>query len=718
MIRQYELVENVKAYDPEVDEALLNRAYVFAMKAHGTQMRASGDPYFSHPLEVAGILTSLKLDGDTIATALLHDVVEDTVATHDEIEELFGGTISALVDGVTKLSRLELQAESARQAENFRKFVLAMSNDIRVLLVKLADRLHNMRTLNFIKKEEKRRRIARETLDIYAPLSERIGMQEWKDELEQIAFEHLEPEAMATITARLQYVIEQNPTLERDMIEDIRAQLGDAGSKMEISGRIKQPYSIWRKMQRRNYNFEQLSDVMAFRIITDTVSECYQVLGVVHQAYKMVPRRFKDYISTPKHNGYRSLHTTVMGPHKRRLEIQIRTRRMHEESEYGLAAHWRYKTEGDRHDGMQFGFVRDLMEILEHGATAEEFLENTKLAMYQDRVFCFTPKGALVELPRGSSPVDFAYAVHTEVGDHCVGAKVNGRMVPLRHQLDNGDQVQILTAQDQVPSPRWENFVITGKARAAIRRHLRYQQDSDFQTLGQSMVERACRRHSLDFSPVVMDEAAKNLELEGRDQMFLQVGDGTIGETDVLRAAYPGFTEAQKRTQLPRVIRDWNEDSETAIPIFGLGWQTNVNLSRCCMPVPGDRIVGIKRDGGGVDIHRVDCHALDVYDEQPEAWLDPRWHDASDSRDPHFFTGGLAISIVNEIGALAAICNLVAKGGGNIANIEWQDRDVETAILHLDIEVRDQAHLNDLMLSMRTSRVVAGVERRMQADAV
>ncbi len=493
MIRQFELVDRVRAYDKNVDEALLNRAYVFAMQAHGTQLRASGDPYFSHPLEVAGILTDMKLDSDTIATALLHDVVEDTVATHEQLEDLFGEKIAELVDGVTKLSKIELQAESVRQAENFRKFLLAMSNDIRVLLVKLADRLHNMRTLHFIKKPEKRKQKSLETLEIYAPLAERLGMNELKDELEHLAFGNLDPEAMESITARLNYLIEESPDLEREMVAALQELMDLSDIKATVSGRIKRPYSIWRKMERQNISFEQLSDVMAFRVIVNNVEECYRVLGIIHGRYSTIPGRFKDYISTPKPNFYRSLHTAVIGPKNRRLEIQIRTRDMHAEAEMGVAAHWQYKQADDKVEGSQYVWMRELLEILEHEHDPEEFLENTKLAMFQDKVFCFTPKGELISLPRGSSTVDFAYAVHTEVGDHCVGAKVNGRMVPLRHRLENGDQVQILTSKAQEPSQRWESFVVTGKARSAIKRHIRQSRYAEFLSLGKTLLEKAAQ---------------------------------------------------------------------------------------------------------------------------------------------------------------------------------------------------------------------------------
>src|SRR5918911_571632 len=444
MMRQFELVERVRGYDPAADEDALNRAYVFSMKAHGTQVRASGDPYFSHPVEVAGILAGMKLDCASIVTGLLHDTVEDTVATLDDIERLFGPEIARLVDGVTKLSRIELQSDKTKQAENFRKLVLAMSEDIRVLLVKLADRLHNMRTLHFIKSEDKRRRIARETMDIYVPLAERIGMHRMKDELEDLAFQELHPDARASITARLGFLREQGGDLVSRIVAEMTETLREGGLAATISGREKSPYSIWRKMQRKNVSFEQLADVMAFRVLVDSVGDCYQALGIIHSAYHVVPGRFKDYISTPKPNNYRSIHTGVIGPERQRVEVQIRTREMHEVADLGVAAHWRYKQEAPHTDGKQYRWLRELLDILEHAAGPEEFLEHTKMAMFQDQVFCFTPKGDLIALPRGATPVDFAYAVHSDVGNTAVGAKVNGVHTPLHTPLKNGDQVEII----------------------------------------------------------------------------------------------------------------------------------------------------------------------------------------------------------------------------------------------------------------------------------
>ena len=480
MMRQYELVEKVRAYDPSADEDALNRAYVFAMKAHGAQTRASGDPYFSHPLEVAGILTNYHLDTASIITALLHDTIEDTEATTEEITELFGEEVAQLVDGVTKLTQLELQSDRAKQAENFRKLLLAMSKDIRVLLVKLADRLHNMRTLHHVPKEERRHRIAHETMDIYAPLAERIGMHDIKDELEDRAFRELYPDARDSITRRLEFLRSEGESVVEAVLGELRDVFAEAGIEVNIAGREKSPYSIWRKMQRTHSSVEQLSDIIAFRVVVPTVPDCYQALGVVHGRYQVVPGRFKDYISTPKPNGYRSLHTSVIGLADHRIEIQIRTQDMHDVAERGVAAHWVYKETGSgpasdavREENRQYRWLQELLEILENAVAPEDFLAHTRMEMFSDQVFCFSPRGEVYSLPRGATPIDFAYAVHTDIGDKSVGAKINGRNMPLRTVLQNGDQVEILISKNQTPSPDWEKLVVTGKARSRIRRVLR-----------------------------------------------------------------------------------------------------------------------------------------------------------------------------------------------------------------------------------------------------
>src|SRR5215468_7450362 len=575
MIRQFELVETVKSYDPAADEDALNRAYVFSMKAHGSQERASGDPYFKHPLEVANILTKMKLDGASIITALLHDTVEDTEATLEQIEHLFGKEVARLVDGVTKLSRIELQSDHSKHAENFRKLVLAMSEDIRVLLVKLADRLHNMQTLDHIPDVEKRKRIARETLEIYAPLAERIGMHRMKDDLENLAFAQLHQEARDSIVQRLTFLRESGQPRADRIVAELERTLKEEGVVAVVSGREKTPYSIWRKMQRKNVPFEQLSDIMAFRVVVDNLPDCYRALGVLHGAYSMVPGRFKDYISTPKPNGYQSLHTGVIGPEKQRIEIQIRTREMHEIAELGVAAHWRYKQGGSGAapgpvDGRQYRWLRELLDILEHAAGPEEFLEHTKLEMFQDQVFCFTPKGDLIALPRGSTPVDFAYAVHSEVGDTCVGARINGRIVPLRTRLENGDQVEIITSRAQTPSPTWERFVVTGRARARIRRFIRSQQRQQYLDLGKTILQKAFRQEGQEMVEKQLEEVLKNFNCTSLEALYVSVGEGVHTGREIVHAIFPPKPDAKtaKVVPLPRARK--GKSSENAVPIRGL----------------------------------------------------------------------------------------------------------------------------------------------------
>src|SRR5215469_12006662 len=541
MMRQFELVERVKAYDPSADEDAINRAYVYSMKAHGSQKRASGDPYFSHTVEVAGILAKMKLDAASIITGLLHDTVEDTLATLEDIEKIFGPEIARLVDGVTKLSRIELQSDQTKQAENFRKLVLAMSEDIRVLLVKLADRLHNMQTLHFITSDEKRRRIARETMDIYAPLAERLGMQRMKDQLEDLAFAELHPDARASILARRDFLRNKGAGIVPRILAELHRKLEEGGlANAAVSGREKSAYSIWRKMQRKNVTFEQLADLMAFRVLVDDVGDCYHALGIIHSGYHVVPGRFKDYISTPKPNNYRSLHTGVIGPERQRIEVQIRTREMHDVAELGVAAHWRWKQQAPQLDGRQYRWLRELLDILDHAAGPEEFLEHTKLEMFQDQVFCFTPKGDLIALPRGATPVDFAYAVHSQVGDRTVGAKINNRLAPLRTQLQNGDQVEIITSKAQTPSPTWERFVVTGKARARIRRFIRTQQRAQYVELGRSILVKDFRHEGHEWSEKGLDGALRKLKFDTVDELLVAVGTGNLSGREVIHAVFPG----------------------------------------------------------------------------------------------------------------------------------------------------------------------------------
>ena len=716
MLRQYELVDLVKSYDPDADEDALNRAYVFAMKKHGAQLRTSGDPYYSHPVEVAGILTKFKLDSVSIIAGLLHDTVEDTDTTVEEVRELFGDQVAQIVDGLTKLAKIEQKSANNKQAENFRKLLLAMSEDIRVLLIKLADRLHNMRTLHFCA-PEKRARIARETLDIYAPLAERIGMQEVKSELEEIAFAELHKEAHDSIVARLNFLREKDSNLVPKIIEQLQKDMEENGIKAVVSGREKTPYSIWRKMQQKNASFEQLSDIMAFRIIVDDVATCYQALGIVHSKYHMVPRRFKDYISTPKPNGYQSIHTGVIGPENTRIEIQIRTHEMHEIGEKGVAAHWAYK-QGQKAEGKNFRWIRELLEILEQASNPEEFLENTKLEMYNDQVFCFTPKGDLIGLPVNSTPVDFAYAVHSSVGDTCVGAKINGEIRPLRTVLQNGDQVEILTSKAQHPSTEWERFVVTGKAIAAIRRYVRAYKREQFITLGQEILERLFKGESLEFSEKGLVNVLPNFEAETIDDIYAKVGEGIVTGWDVLKAVYPGYKQSKlekvvKSVKLPsfkKIVKPKKGKGEP-LKIKGLIPGMAVHFAGCCHPLPGDRIVGIVTTGKGVAVHTIDCKALEKYADEPERWLDIAWGEEAENE---MHTGRLKIMLANEPGTLAELSNLIARNSGNIANLNIVNRTVSYFEILVDVEVKDLKHLTDIIAALKASKVISYVARAAQ----
>ena len=696
MLRQYELVERIRDYDPDADEALINRAYVFTVQKHGSQLRASGDPYFSHPVEVAGILTELRLDTESIITALLHDTLEDTLTTPEEIERLFGGNVARLVDGVTKLSKIEAQTENERAAENLRKFLLAMSDDIRVLLVKLADRLHNMRTLHHIKDPLKRRRIAKETMDIYAPLAERIGMYEYMREMQLLAFRELEPEAHETITGRLAKLTaggkDQVVRIQREFTELLKASLITA----DVSGREKHPYSIWRKMQERHVSFENVTDIIAFRIITPTDDDCYKALGLIHRKWKMVPGRFKDYISTPKRNGYRSLHTTIMHQLNMRIEIQIRSRAMHQQSEFGLAAHWAYKQKGGTPDG-QAGWIRDLLEILEQTHDADELLENTRIAMYQDRIFAFTPKGALHQLPKGATPIDFAYAVHTKLGDRTVGAKVNGRLVPLRTQLSNGDTVEILVSDKQTPQPSWMSYAVTAKARAAVRRHVRGQERVQLVALGRKLYDELVARLPGKIGDKARGEAIKRLKLEDDNALYIAIARQRLRDNDVLEALVPGVTSDKK-------LKPGKLQQGSAVSIAGLTPGVAYKLAECCHPVPGDRIIGLTRENVGIEVHTIDCPEL--ANGVDADWIDLRWQEDSEGGSAR-----LCVVVPNEPGTLAEMAGILGANEANIMNLRITAREGDFHTFEVMVEVRDVHHLMRILSALRASDTVVQAER-------
>ncbi|HEY1796863.1 MAG TPA: bifunctional (p)ppGpp synthetase/guanosine-3',5'-bis(diphosphate) 3'-pyrophosphohydrolase [Stellaceae bacterium] len=707
MMRQFELVELVKSYDPGADDSLLDRAYVYSIKAHGKQLRASGDPYFSHPIEVAGLLAGMKLDAASIATGLLHDTVEDTVATLDDIKRLFGPEVAHLVDGVTKLSRLELQSDQTKQAENFRKLVLAMSEDIRVLLVKLADRLHNMRTLRFIKEADKRRRIARETMEIYAPLAERIGMHRMKDELEDLAFAELYPDAREGISARLGFLREKGVGIVPRIIAELGAKLKEGGVEAAVGGREKSPYSIWRKMQQRDVAFEQLSDIMAFRVLVGDIGDCYHALGVIHSAYHVVPGRFKDYISTPKPNNYRSLHTGVIGPERQRIEVQIRTEDMHEVAELGVAAHWSYKQGVGRTDGPQYRWLREMVDVLDHASGPEEFLEHTRLEMFPDQVFAFTPKGDLIALPRGATPVDFAYAVHSQIGDRTVGAKINGRLLPLRTQLANGDQVEIVTSKAQTPSPDWENFVVTAKARARIRRFVRTQQRAQYLDLGKAIVQKAYRQDGREFSERPLEAVLKIFNCAAVEDLYVAVGEGIATGREVVNAAFPQLAGAKDKV-VPITRAKRPDKVGNAVPIHGLIPGMALHFAGCCHPLPGDRIVGIVTTGKGVTIHTIDCDTLESFQNEPERWLDVSW---SGDGEEATHVGRINVTIANETGNLGSLTTTIGKQGGNINNPKITNRSTDFFEIMIDIQVADVKQLTTIIAALRATPVINSVER-------
>ena len=701
MLRQYELVERVLAYAPDADEAMLNRAYVYTVQKHGTQKRASGDPYFSHPVEVAGLMTELKLDQETIMTALLHDTVEDTLATPEEIERLFGANVARMVDGVTKLSKIETMSENERAAENLRKFLLAMSEDLRVLLVKLADRLHNMRTLHFIRSEDKRRRIARETMEIYAPLAQRVGMYEYMREMQLLAFQQLEPDAYATITGRLEAIRAAGEGQVDAIALEIKQALAESGLRVEVAGREKHPYSIWKKMAERHVSFEQITDIMAFRVVTDGVEDCYAALGLLHRTWQMIPGRFKDYISTPKINGYRSLHTSLIYNNAMRVEVQIKTQEMHQTNEYGLAAHWAYKQGGLQPDG-QVGWLRDLVEILDASNDPEELLENTRMAMYQDRIFAFTPKGALFQLPRGATPVDFAFAVHTNLGAAAVGAKINGRHVPLRTPLINGDVVEIIRSRTSEPQLSWLSFAVTGKARAAIRRAVRQKERADIAVIGRKLYDEIVDRLPTKIGKKALNEAIKRLKFNNEDELMVAIGQARVSDRQVMEALVPGSA-----AKLPQGD-DWPQDSwprqQRAIAVRGLTPGAAFKLAPCCHPVPGDRIVGLRRPGMGVEVHSIDC--LQLANGVDADWIDLSWETPNDGA-----VGRLRAELYNRPGTLAEMAGIFGKNHANVVNLEMTQRENPFHTYVVDLEVRDLAHLTRIISALRASDAVAQADR-------
>lgn len=701
-----QLYEVIKANGQNVDLEIISKAIEVAEHYHGDQTRASGEPYVSHPIAVAQIIAEMNLDTASIITALLHDTVEDTDLTLDQIEEMFGKDIASLVYGVTKLTRLAFKSDQIKQAENFRKLLLAMSEDIRVLLVKLADRLHNMRTLDYFSSPSKKQRIALETMEIYAPLAERIGMHQCKTELQDIAFKVLYPNVRESILNRLNEIASGGHELIERIINEISSHMKDADIEAKVSGRQKTPYSIWMKMNQKNVGFDQLSDIIAFRVVVKEPSECYNALGVIHSKYKMVPDSFQDFISTPKSNGYQSIHTVVIGPMQQRIEIQIRTEEMHEIAELGVAAHWRYKQQYSAPDGKQFRWIRELLHILDQTKDPEEFISNTKLEMYYDQVFCFTPKGKLIALPKGATPVDFAYNVHSEVGFHCAGAKINSQIVPLRTELKNGDQVEIITNKTQTPNAAWEDFVVTGRARSEIKKFIRQQSIEQYSSLGKDMLDKALK--AANITPIEQDfeNALNKFQKNSLEELYCAIGEGNLGREEVVKLFKPATTSIADKLSIFKFKKTLNKDN--AVSIKGLIPGMAIHYAGCCHPIPGDNIIGVIHTGKGITIHSEGCEYLkhlnnNDFDPIPLSWD----HENSGQA----FVARMLCKIVNEPGGLAVLSVELAKEKCNITNFKILNRNPDFFEMIVDIEVSGLNHLNAVINSLRTKQEIVSIER-------
>lgn len=698
MISAEDLIALVRNYNPKTNADRITAAYEYGSAMHEGQMRQSGEPYFSHPVAVAAILTEQRLDDATIITALLHDTIEDTKASYGEVAKLFGDEVAILVDGVTKLTNLQLSSHETKQAENFRKLFMAMSKDLRVILVKLADRLHNMRTIKSMRVDKQVQK-ARETMDIYAPLAGRMGMQWMREELEDLSFRVLNPEGRQSIIRRFITLQRETGDVIHRITGDMRFELEKAGIEAEVFGRAKKPYSIWRKMQEKDQGFSRLSDIYGFRIIAANEEDCYRALGAIHQRWRAVPGRFKDYISQPKSNGYRSIHATVSGRDGKRVEVQIRTRQMHDVAETGVAAHWSYR-DGVRSENPfavdPAKWVAGLTEQFDAEEDHEDFLEAVKLEMYSDQVFCFTPKGDVVKLPRGATPIDYAYAIHTRIGGACVGAKVDGIRVPLWTRLKNGQSVEIITAEGQTPQVTWLEIATTGKARTAIRRALREVDRERFIKLGHELARSAFEHVGRKATDKVLDIAAKHLRLGNRDEVLARLGSAELTAHDVVQAVYP----------------DLAPDEGDQIPlrraVIGLSPGQSFERAPCCQPLPGERIIGITFRGKGVVVHSIDCDTLGAYEDQPDRWVDLHWHSGT---HPAVYGATLDLTIGNDAGVLGRVCTLIGEKKANISNLEFVDRKPDYYRLLVNVELRDAEQLHSLMLTLEAESDVAAVDR-------
>ena len=709
MIRLNDILDGIHSYLPDIDTSLVEKAYIYSAKVHAGQTRLSGEPYLSHPLATAHILTQLHLDLASIAAGLLHDTVEDTLASLEELEEMFGKDVAQIVDGVTKLSRIRFESQIQKQAENTRKMILAMSKDIRVLLVKLADRLHNMRTLEY-QKDNKRVKIARETLDIYAPLAGRLGIGWIKSELEDLAFLYIYPEEYQGLHKEVEACLGKRKAYVDEVKDLIAKKMADFGLSCKVLGRPKHLYSIFRKMRTRKVPLEEVYDLIAFRIIMKGAKECYEALGIVHSLWKPIPGRFKDYISLPKTNMYQSLHTTVIAPHGERMEIQIRTGEMDMVANEGIAAHWLYK-EGrilSKEKEHQFDWLFELTEWQKELDDPREFIESVKMDLFPNEVYVFTPRGEVKEFPRGATPIDFAYAIHTEVGNHCAGAKVNGRIVPLKYQFHNGETVEIITSNKHFPNRDWLKLAKTSRARAKIRQWIKIEERDKSLALGKDLCAREFKRHRLDFNDFMKTkgtEVAEALSFKTPEDMLIAAGYGKVAPSQIIRKLRAGEPEEQEPEKKESRVKKITEKAEQqGILIHGLD-DILIHLGKCCTPIPGDEVVGYITRGRGVTIHRESCSNIRNLD--PDRRIEVTWADV----DKATYPAKIRVSTADQKGMLAAVSNEISAGEANILEAKVSTTPDYAAILDFVVDVKDRTQLRKILSSIRRLEGVNLVER-------
>jgi len=696
-------LEFITSYLNKQEKDKVRDALILSEEAHSNQLRKSGDPFIIHPLEVAKILTSIKLDADSIVAGLLHDTLEDTNLNIEEINKKFGNQIVELVEGLTKINKYSLKVNNQKFGENYKKLILATTKDLRVILVKLADRLHNMRTIQFISDENKKTKISLETLEVFAPLAQRLGMKEWQDELEDIAFEVINPDAKKTITERLEYL----KSKDDNIVDEIRYELKNIFFQEDlfckVDGRIKSPYSIWNKIKNKNISFEQLSDIMAFRVITNSTRECYRCLGIIHRQYPYIQGRFKDFISAPKSNGYRALHTSVMGPKNKKIEIQFRSNIMDQIADFGVASHWKYKDPKKikEKDAKEYKWVYDLVDSMNSSASQDELIQNSKLKVFQNDIFVFTPKGDLIELPKNATPVDFAYAIHSQIGDKCVAAKINDKLQPLKTILKNGDQIEIITSESSQPSPLWQRFAVTTKVKSQLRRFVRFKKKEEHVIFGREILINYFQKENYEFNQNIKQKILDEFNYKSIDELYASIGSGEITALSVIKKIYPEYN------YIP--VSKFNENNQNPIKLKGLTAGMSYHLAGCCSPLKGDSIVGIVTAGIGVAVHTLDCDTLTSYQDASDRWLNISWDNQNNLETVS--NSRIVVVLFNKPGSLGKVTTVIAKNNGNISNILFSVRKSDFFEIIIDIEVRDANHLQNIIAALRMEKEVSSLER-------